>query len=412
MTKSLTHNGIIVGAGLAGCCQILSLAQENHDLSKWLWLERDLKPVKSIADCLESRPLSLAASTQHWLASVGLWSQIAPHAQQITAIHISQAGYLGRAHLSAADSPYDALAYVVPAALLQKILFEAATAQRALTYIKRIDSIEPKENLVTLCYTDSQLNAQSTHAQVLIGADGTRSSVLSQRHWPRQSQQKNEYAISANLHWASTLPDTQIYLAQERFTRDGTLAILPRNQKTSGLVWTMPAHLAEQTEHWSETQWQYALQKRLKAIIDQPIAQIKLTGRYPLQPHFVMHPAKDRCILIGNAAHTFYPIAAQGFNLAVRDVLHLTEHWQDARDYGSERICRRYTAARQPDYQSVKQLTNTTASAFACCLPGAGHLRGMALMAIQASGHLQKRIIRQGLGLVGTAPKALWMTTP
>lgn len=412
MAESLTHDGIIIGAGLAGCCQVLSLAQKKHNLSRWLWLERHPKPEQSIADCLQSRPLSLAASTQHWLALIGLWPELEAHAQKITAIRISQAGYLGRAHLSATDSPYDALAYVVPAALLQKILFEAATSHRAPTYLQSISAIEPEEKSITVHYTDTQSTAQSARAQVLIGADGTRSSVLDQLRWPRQSQQKDEYAISASLSWASPLESAQTHVAEERFTQDGTLAILPCDQNTSGLVWTMPAKLAEQTQDWNETQWQCALQKRLKAIIDQPIAQVKITGRYPLQPHFVAQPAKDRCILIGNAAHTFYPIAAQGFNLAVRDVLHLTEHWQDARDYGSERICRRYTAARQPDYRSVKQLTNTTACAFACHLPGAGHLRGMALMTIQASGYLQKRIIKQGLGLVGTPPKALWMATP
>tara|TARA_R110002033_G_C3849367_1_gene235510 strand:- start:873 stop:1241 length:369 start_codon:yes stop_codon:yes gene_type:complete len=72
-------------------------------------------------------------------------------------------------------------------------------------------------------------------------------------------------------------------------------------------------------------------------------------------------PIYHRCIFVGNAAQTLHPIAGQGFNLGLRDVvglLKVLEHAFSSNtateiDLGSSAIVHQYLAARQADRDST-----------------------------------------------------------
>ena len=56
----------------------------------------------------------------------------------------------------------------------------------------------------------------------------------------------------------------------------------------------------------------------------------------------VPNPSKNRCVVIGDAAHTIYPLSGQGFNLSLGDIRDLTIEMVSAKrkglDFGDKDI--------------------------------------------------------------------------
>jgi 2-octaprenyl-6-methoxyphenol hydroxylase len=108
-----------------------------------------------------------------------------------------------------------------------------------------------------------------------------------------------------------------------------------------------------------------------------------------------------RLALVGEAAHVFPPIGAQGLNLGLRDVASLRDAVVDARaggaDVGSGEALSRYQRSRDLDVRlrtaAVDGLNRTLLSAF---LP-ADLLRGAGLLAIGGIGPLRRAVMREGV---------------
>ena len=104
-----------------------------------------------------------------------------------------------------------------------------------------------------------------------------------------------------------------------------------------------------------------------------------------------------RMALIGEAAHVFPPIGAQGLNLGLRDVAALREALEGVRDSGGDAVIAEYDAARQADVRlrtgAVDMLNRTLLTDL---LP-ADLLRGAGLLALSEIAPLRRFVMRQGL---------------
>lgn len=74
-------------------------------------------------------------------------------------------------------------------------------------------------------------------------------------------------------------------------------------------------------------------------------------------------------MLVGNAAQTLHPIAGQGFNLALRDVMSLAENlsqaWQSQQDPGSFPVLAAYQQQRTTDKTMTIGMTDSLVHLFA-----------------------------------------------
>ena len=121
-------------------------------------------------------------------------------------------------------------------------------------------------------------------------------------------------------------------------------------------------------------------------------------GAFALAMESARRFASDRIALVGEAAHRFPPIGAQGLNLGLRDAAALAEIAADYRDDpGQPHALERYDRERHADVMSrtiaVDLMNRSLLSGF---LPMQG-LRGVGLHLLNSIGPLRRAMMREGV---------------
>lgn len=169
----------------------------------------------------------------------------------------------------------------------------------------------------------------------------------------------------------------------EFHTETGPFTQVPLPGDRSSLVWVVQPRTAEELACLDDAALSRRIEERMQSMLGRVAVE---PGRqiYPLSARLPVRFASNRVALVGEAAHVFPPIGAQGLNLGVRDVIDLIETVSKHRDQpGSERALSTYDRKRRPDI-----LART----------GAVNLLNMSLL----SNALPAQIARgAGLGLLG-----------
>ena len=129
---------------------------------------------------------------------------------------------------------------------------------------------------------------------------------------------------------------------------------------------------------------------------------------YPLYLVTAEGITRERAVVIGNAAHGLHPVAAQGFNLGLRDVASLAElladgcreHGKDF-DFGAADLLSAYADWRAQDQRNVVRFTDGLINLFG--LPGAlaSVGRGAGLAAFDMAPAAKRELARHTMGLSG-----------
>jgi 2-octaprenyl-6-methoxyphenol hydroxylase len=141
-----------------------------------------------------------------------------------------------------------------------------------------------------------------------------------------------------------------------------------------------------------------AVEKQADSILGEMRAE-SAPAAFPLRAVLADRFADKRVVLVGEAAHQFPPIGAQGLNLGFRDVAALRRVLSRYRDDpGSPPAIAAYHRARQADVRSrmlaVELLNRSLLTDF---LP-AQAVRGLAFAAAAAVPVVRHALMRQGLG--------------
>lgn len=173
------------------------------------------------------------------------------------------------------------------------------------------------------------------------------------------------------------------FISTEFHTETGPFTQVPLPGDRSSLVWVVKPQTAEALAALDRSALSGEIERTMQSMlgkvsVDSPV-QV-----YPLGVTLPMAFARNRVALVGEAAHMFPPIGAQGLNLGVRDVQQLVEiAGANAGDPGAPKALAAFDAKRRPDI-----LART----------GAVSLLNRSLL----SGMLPAQIARSaGLGLLG-----------
>ncbi len=382
---------IIVGAGLIGTSIALCLEHQPVNIEI---LESNLSTISSSAKT-DMRPISLSYGSHLTLKKLGIWNQLSEQACPIKAVHVSELGRFGITRITAKEQQVPALGFVVPFGKLQAAIYEKAVSLTNVTFtaIQKINAINT--NKTTEILVD---NAIQKTADLFIAADGTNSTC---RQLLNIATTKENHADCAQI-FQLDLSIPHDFTAYERFTKKGVLAILPlHNQNKARLVWSMSLSTQNEIDSWNTHQLLSFLQSVFKGRLS--INKAEKSAKFPLQTVLAETQIANGAVLMGNAAHTIYPVAAQGFNLGLADVSALQKVLIDAikngQPIGSKSVLKNYVERATPHQQTIIKLTNKLTPLFELQLPFAGCARGIGLLGMDLITPLKNKLAKRAMGI-------------
>ena len=390
---------LIVGGGLAGNC--LALALKDTGLRMAI-VEANTRE-QLYASAAGDRALALAAGTVMMLEALGIWQGISHAATAIKQIHISDRGHFGKTRLSAQKENVDALGYVITARNIETyVANQAAEAGIELISPARVVGLMSGDNEV--CVSLKQGNdSLNVSAKLLVGADGGLSSV---RQLLDITQQITEYGQTALVTTVkSTLPNKNT--AFERFTASGPLALLPVAKNQCAVVWTRKNEDADALMLGSEADFLDELQQCFGFKLGK-LSLVAPRRAFPLSLIRAEKMVAGRAVIIGNAAHQLHPVAGQGFNLGLRDVVRLSEMLikqnEQHKDIGAADFLKEYAASRKKDHNRTIGFTDAVVKIFSNEWLALAAARNLGLALLDHIPVAKTLLTRHAMGLAGQIP--------
>ena len=186
-------------------------------------------------------------------------------------------------------------------------------------------------------------------------------------------------------------------VAFERFTSEGPMALLPEGDHY-GLVWTARPAEADALLALPEAEFLVALQHRFGARVS-GFERVAERRAFPLRLEFARDIARDRVVLIGNAAQALHPVAGQGFNLGVRDAYELAQELlrSPRAQLGERAQLARYKRSRRLDRGAGIAFTHALLAAFGNEFAFLRWPRGLALTLLDAAPPIKQMLTRSML---------------
>jgi len=298
-------------------------------------------------------------------------------------------------------------------AWLGRKLLLAAQQEPLITLIDNasVSAVTQQADGVTLSfnYYGEEEHEQQLQASVLVACDGRDSTV---RQLLNIGTTIYDYQQTAIVGVVET-DKPHAHVAIERFSPAGPLAVLPltdpegdgnddyQNGYRRSVVWVCPKgeenKYLEDDAHFLAT-LQQAFGERAGTFV-----AAGRRGAYPLTRVLADKQVADRCVIMGNAAHTLHPVAGQGFNLCMRDA-HVLAQVMSAQvlkgeDIGDTQLLKRYEKARLSDQKRVIRFCDAVVHGFTHPNLAIKLARNVALVAFDKLPNIKPLVANYAMGL-------------
>lgn len=402
---------VIAGGGLAGATLAACLAR-YPDWRIAVLEKMPLPPSEStnqaatLHPSYDARNTALTNGTCDLFDQLGLWAELKPQAEPITHIHVSQQGGPGRAHIDASSEQVQALGYVIENRCIGQSLLQHIQQSPQVSYLApaELTAIRYRAGGVTLTVRTAEQQRQ-LRTPLLVIADGAASAGRALLGIDAQARDYQQTAIVTTV----TPADYPRGLALERFTQSGPLAILPQTEGRLGVTWCLAPEAAESLMAAADAEFCAAL----SAAAGSDLGALLRCGRrdaYPLKLTLTQEQIRPHAVVLGNAAHGLHPVAGQGFNLAVRDIVELVRVLLEARaqtvasgsdgaqGWGDFPTLQRYARARAGDQMRTIYFSDGITRLFGLAPTWASLGRGTGLFIFNRLPGLKRLLARQAMG--------------
>lgn len=335
MTPSRHEIGI-VGGGLAGASAALAFAQAGFDTVHIAAPHRH-----------DGRSTALIGPSVRFLETLGIVRALEGRAQPMFAMRlVDNTGRLLRAapvefRAAEIDLPYFGL-NVLNRDLLDTITEESGKVATHLTRVEEpVVSVELDDERAVV-RTES---GRTISVRLLVGSDGRHSVVREAMGVPVRTWSYPQIALVLNFGHQRDHEG----ISTEFHTPTGPFTQVPLPGLRSSLVWVETPDEAIRLKDLPVELLSREVERRLHSIlgaveVEEPIQSFPLSGAS------VARLSGRRCALVGEAAHVFPPIGAQGLNLGIRDVdALLTSALESRDDPGGAAMLAAYETRRRTD---------------------------------------------------------------
>jgi len=379
----------VVGAGLAGLAAALGFVRAGFSVICIGRVER----------APPGRTVALFGASLDFLETLGVLGHVEAAGAAMRTLRIVDATsslFAARpVTFRASEIGRDAFGLNVENAVLAVILSEALpTVARWTTEVVDFDFGADGATLKTA-------DGRSLSAKLVVGADGRASPTRKAAGIDMSQTRFGQSALTLLLRHSRGHEDA----STEFHTREGPFTLVPlpgagNAPHRSSLVWLMRNANAERRRRLDDAALAAEIREQSRAIL----GEVEIEGGRGLFPMTVQRVAQlttRRVALVGDAAHAFPPIGAQGLNLGLRDVKAIVATARHARDEGADiggdAALRGYAAARRPDIAMRTLAIGAVNLSLLAPFAPVHAARGFGLAALAHLAPLRRAAMREGL---------------
>jgi 2-octaprenyl-6-methoxyphenol hydroxylase len=400
---------VVIGAALNGLAAALALGGKLALRPAQVTII-DAKDPRGFANSgFDGRASAITASSRRMFEALGVWEAIAPHAQPINRIVVTDSapGVSERPTLlqfGDGEPGSVASAYIVENRHLYDKLFKAVEESPHIALV-------PNTRIVSLDFGKGPARLETDGgrtilADLVVAADGRNSPAREAAGIKTTGWDYGQTGIVTAV--GHELPHEGC--AEEHFRAAGPFAILPLTGNRSSLVWTEATDTARQLLALSDEDFLAELSARFGTHRG-AVSLIGARHGYPLSLFVAERFTGPRLALLGDAAHVVHPIAGLGLNLGLRDAAALAEAVARARylglDIGSEATLKHYSQWRRFDTNVTALATDVLNRLFSNDFPGLRQLRDTGLRLVNMAPPLKSLFMREAAGQTGHLPKLM-----
>ena len=345
MENNKKNSVIVYGGGIIGNLASICLKRNGFNVCQ----------IKSNIKKSKNKNFALSPGSVNWLKSMNFQDKFFNTLYPIENIEIfrEEAKTIFRA-----NSVFKkALAYMVSEKELIKEIESKIIDEGIETFS------EPKKiNLVnSLDKVSIDLDNKNLNSRILIVCDGANSKIKEQLDIRKKTKNFNQNAIVFNFKTSVEILNN----AKQYFLENSVLALLPISRNTVSVVWSCNQDFYQKINILDD----FGVLKKLKEIIGSDYGSLSnLSNRSSFPLTMVLNDKffDKRVVLMGNAAHSIHPLAGQGLNLGIRDIIDFEKCITSSKydDIGLSGFLRRFERSRRIDTFEFSTLTSGLQWAF------------------------------------------------
>jgi len=361
---------LVRGAGAVGLATALALSRQGLQVALLGSLDEPARP--------DIRAYALNAEAVQLLRTLKVWDALPADARSpVHEMHVEGDAPGAAIHFSAWQQQLAELAWIVDAGELERAL---RAAVRFAPHVRVVSAEVP----ATL-----QVLAEGKHS-----ATREAFGVAMPRHGYGQR------AVAARLR--TTVPHGGV--ARQWFRSPDVLALLPLDRPEPGqglaLVWSVPDAVADELMALPEADFTARLNDATGGAAGE-LALASERAQWPLALAQAERVHGPGWALVGDAAHVVHPLAGQGLNLGLGDVVALAEVLagrETWRGLGDAKLLARYARRRAVPVRTMAHLTDGLLHLFASDAPLVKELRNRGLTLANHLPPLKRLLTGRALG--------------